>query len=320
MHACFKEISRTNRSVTVCFLHNAHNLRGDILLMTKCLGTAAAVSVLLGLVCTANGAPPCCDTTFRFDNWAGPSLPVLLFVPDAAEADTPIVIVMHGASREAERYYRDWRTEAQRHGFIVVVPYFSREDFPRSVHYNLGHVFDSETGRPRPAEAWTFAVIEPLFDAVVARLGGRQTQYTLFGHSAGSQFLHRFLYYVPDSRVKTAIAANAGWYTMPDFGVRFPYGLAESGLSEDVLAGYFARDLVVLLGGADTLREDEDFRKTPEAELQGPHRFDRGHTFYRVARAKAEALGVEFNWRLQEVPGAGHSNADMTPAAALLVE
>ena len=151
-------------------------------------------------------------------------------------------------------------------------------------------------------------------------LGGRQTHYTLFGHSAGSQFLHRFLYYVSGARVKRAIAANAGWYTMPDFGVRYPYGLAESGVTVEVLAGYFARDLVVLLGDADTLREDDDLRKTPEAELQGAHRFDRGRTFYRVARARAEALGVDFNWRLQEVQGAGHSNAEMTPAAALLVD
>jgi acetyl esterase/lipase len=284
------------------------------------LRVIAALSTALALAASAAPVTGGGDVTFEFGGWSGPPVPVRLFMPDAVDADTPIVVVMHGASREAERYYNDWRTEAAKLGFIVVVPYFSREDFPRSAHYNLGHVFQAETGKPRPAESWTFAVIEPLFDSVVERLGGRQTQYTLFGHSAGSQFLHRFLYYVPDARVKTAIAANAGWYTMPDFGVRYPYGLAESGLSEDVLAGYFARDLVVLLGGADTLREDEDLRKTPEAELQGPHRFDRGQTFYRVARAKAEALGVEFNWRLQEVPGAGHSNADMTPAAALLVE
>jgi hypothetical protein len=31
-------------------------------------------------------------------------------------------------------------------------------------------------------------------------------------------------------------------------------------------------------------------------------------------------MGVDFNWCLVTVPGAGHSNAAMTPAAALLVE
>jgi hypothetical protein len=260
------------------------------------------------------------DVRFDFNGWSGPSLPVRLFVPDGVNADTPIVIVMHGASRDAERYYENWRTEAEKHGFVVVVPYFSREDFPKSTHYNLGHVFDRGTGAPRPASSWTFAAIEPLFDAVVDRIGGEQAQYTIFGHSAGSQFLHRFLYYVPGARVKRAIAANAGWYTMPDYGVAYPYGLGGSGVPDRVLASYFARDLVVLLGDADTVRADEDLRKTPEAELQGAHRFDRGHTFYRVARAKAGDIGADFNWRLVEVPGATHSNAEMTPAAALLVD
>ncbi len=279
----------------------------------------AAAAVILVAASHAGTPRVTGDVLFDFGDWSGPSVPVRLYVPDAVTAHTPVVIVMHGASREAQRYYDDWRREATRHGFIVVVPYFGKDDFPRSAHYNLGHVFDRATGHARPASQWTFAAIEPLFDAVVAKLDGCQAGYTLFGHSAGSQFVHRFLYYVPDARAERAIAANAGWYTMPDFGVEYPYGLAGSGVADDVLANYLARDLVVLLGDADTLRDDDDLRKTPEAELQGRHRYERGHTFFRVARARAQALGSEFNWRLVEVPGAGHSNAAVTPAAARLV-
>lgn len=259
------------------------------------------------------------DIEFAFDGWAGPAIPVRMYVPDTADDNTPIVIVMHGASRDAPRYYADWRAEAASHGFVAVVPYFSGDAFPGSAHYNLGQVFDPDTGDPQPAAFWTYSAIEPLFDAVVEKLGGQQTQYTLYGHSAGSQFVHRFLYFVPDARVSRAILANAGWYTMPDFGVAWPYGLAGSGVSEDVLAAYLARDVVVLLGDADMDREDDTLRKTPEADLQGRDRFSRGHTFYRFARARAEELGVTFGWRLQDVPGAAHSNAEMTPAAAEFV-
>jgi hypothetical protein len=131
--------------------------------------------------------------------------------------------------------------------------------------------------------------------------------------------VHRFLYYKPDARVSKAILANAGWYTMPDFGVDYPYGLSESGVDHDVLTGYFGRNVTVLLGDADIDTSDDDLRRTPEAELQGPHRLARGHTFFRVAKAKAKALGVDFNWRIRIVPGAEHSNAQMTPAAAKLV-
>jgi hypothetical protein len=268
----------------------------------------------------AASPPPSGDLAFDFENWSGPAVPVQVFVPEGADRDATIVIVMHGASRDLPRYYADWRAAAVEHGFIVAVPHFSKEDFRGSARYNLGHVFDSDTGEPRPAETWTFAAIEPLFDEIVEQLGGSQARYMLFGHSAGSQFVHRFLYYVPDARVSRAIAANAGWYTMPDFGVAYPYGLAGSGVPESVLAAYFGRDIVVLLGDGDTVREDEDLRKTPEAELQGRHRFDRGHTFFRVARARAADLGVDFGWRVHVVPGATHSNAEMTPAAASFVE
>ena len=281
---------------------------------------AALALVFFSLPACALSPLPPGDLVFEFEDWSGPAVPVQVFVPEGADRDTRIVIVMHGASRDLPLYFADWRAAAVEQGFIVAVPYFSKEDFRGSARYNLGHVFDPETREPRSPHTWTFAAIEPLFDALVERLGGRQTDYTLFGHSAGSQFVHRFLYYVTDARVSRAIVANAGWYTMPDFGVAYPYGLAGSGVPESVLAGYFGRDIVVLLGDADTVREDEDLRKTPEAELQGRHRFDRGHTFFRVARARAAELGVDFRWRLQVVPGATHSNAEMTPAAALLVE
>ena len=290
--------------------------------MMKTLFTAIGVLVLglVGLAACAEQELPRGDVTFDFDNWDGPAVPVNMYVPHDVSATTPVVIVMHGASRDLPRYYGDWRKEGEEHGLIVVVPWFSKEAFPGSDNYNLGGVFAAETSEMRPREQWTFTAIEPLFDAVVERVGGEQTQYTLFGHSAGSQFVHRFLYYIPEARVKRAIAANAGWYTMPDFGVDWPYGLDGSGVDAGVLESYFARDMVVLLGDADTDREDDDLRKTPEAELQGPHRYARGYTFFRVASARAAELGVEFNWRLQDVPGAIHSNALMTPDAALLVD
>ena len=47
--------------------------------------------------------------------------------------------------------------------------------------------------------------------------------------------MHRYLYYVPEARVSRFIAANAGWYTMPDFSIGYPYGLKDAGIEEDAL-------------------------------------------------------------------------------------
>ena len=259
------------------------------------------------------------ESEWTFSGWQGPAVPVRTYVPVVRNEATPIVIVMHGASRDAPRYYADWKAQAAARGIIVVVPYLSKQDFPGSASYNLGNVFDPRTGKQRDKEQWTFSLIEPLFDEVVRRTGGAQRDYVLYGHSAGSQFVHRFLYYMPDARVSTFIAANAGWYTMPEFSVEYPYGLKASGISEDDLPRIFSRPLTLLQGGADTDANADSLRKTAEAARQGPNRLVRGLKMYRDAKASAEKLGTSFNWQVLVIKGADHDNARMAPAAAALV-
>ena len=254
---------------------------------------------------------------FEFSGWAGKAFPVRMFVPADFSDDSPIVIVMHGASRDVERYFNDWAPLGQLNNQIIVVPYFSKADFPKSAQYNLGFVFDDD--ELRPEALWTFSAIEPLFDEVVARLGTAHAGYTIYGHSAGAQFVHRILYYKPGARVDRYIAANAGWYTMPLFEVGYPYGLGGSHVGEEELERIFASDVVLLLGRNDTDPNADNLRQAKEAQLQGANRLQRGMTMYRVARQHARELEVAFNWRLEIVDDADHVNAKMAPAASSLV-
>ena len=275
---------------------------------------------LLFALGTAIAAPPAAgEHEFGFTAWSGPELNVRLFVPEQLEASTQIVIVMHGWSREAQRYFDDWKSVAAEKNFVVVVPHFPASDFETANDYNQGHVFDANSGKLRPQQQWTFAAIELLFDEVVARLGGAQVDYTLYGHSAGAQFVHRYLYYMPDARVRRYIAANAGWYTMPDFETGYPYGLGDSGIDEQGLAAALGKDLILLLGKEDIDASDPDLRNTPEAKRQGANRLARGLTMYQVAKRTAAELGADFKWRVVLVEDANHSNAKMVPAAASLI-
>ena len=257
---------------------------------------------------------------YEFSGWNGPAIEVLVFIPDGVNERTPVVVVMHGWSRAAQRYFDDWKALGDAQQFIVVVPYFPLEDFRSSHQYNLGHVFDEHNGKMRAVENWTFAVIEPLFDDVINRSSSEQAQYTLYGHSAGAQFVHRFLYYMPDARVKTSLAANAGWYTMPDFDTEYPYGLQDAAIDEDGLKAAFSKELVLLLGREDTDFTDPDLRNTPAAKRQGKNRLARGLTMYYVAKTNAAKLNVELKWRVVAVEGADHNNAKMAPTAAKLIE
>lgn len=276
-------------------------------------------TLIIGALLCAHLSTPVFAEKYEFAGWPGPAIDVHLFAPDRLQADTPVVIVMHGWSREAERYFKDWKALAEERDFVVVVPHFPVSDFRGSNDYNLGHVFDQGSGDIRPQEQWTFSVIELLFDDVVARLDGAQSEYTLYGHSAGSQFVHRYLYYVPDARVNRYIAANAGWYTMPDFDTEYPYGLEDASIDEDGLRAAFEKDMVVLLGREDTDFDDPDLRNTPEAKRQGKNRLARGLTMYYVAKSNAAKIGAKLNWRVMVVEGADHNNAKMAPTAATLI-
>ena len=53
--------------------------------------------------------------------------------------------------------------------------------------------------------------IEPLFDDVRKRFGTQVTRYSLYGHSAGAQFVHRYVLFMPEARLDKAVAAELGY-------------------------------------------------------------------------------------------------------------
>ena len=120
----------------------------------------------------------------------------------------------------------------------------------------------------------------------------------------------------PGVRIAKAVAANAGSYTMPTTEVKFPFGLGTTHLNEPSLRGAFGVPLVVLLGEADIDPNDELLPREPEAMAQGSHRFARGKTFFAAAKSVAAGLKTDYRWTLSTVPGVGHDNALMAPAAA----
>lgn len=277
---------------------------------------ATAMALLLG--CATSLSAEDGRGRFVFAEWEGPPLPVWYQLPAEVKADTPVVVIMHGVNRDADRYRDEWAGLAVQHRFIVIVPEFSRSDFPGAASYNMGF-FAEEDGTLRPRRLWSFAAIEPLFDEARRLFGTAAERYTIYGHSAGAQFVHRFVMFMPEARIEQAIAANAGWYTMPDPAIAFPYGLGAAPVAPDTFNAVLAKPLTVLLGTADTDTADPDLRTTPEANRQGPHRFARGQRFFAEGRALATRLDTPFGWRMEHVPGVGHKNGLMALAAAELI-
>lgn len=255
---------------------------------------------------------------FTFTEWDGPALRVWYTVPDNFDENMPIVFVMHGVGRDADRYHAEWHEYAQTYGFVLLVPEFSDADFPGAAGYNLGNVFAAD-GQMNHESQWSYSALDPIFTAVAHTLASKRTTYRLYGHSAGAQYAHRFLLYKPSAQLEMAIVANAGWYTMPDMEVTFPYGLKSSGLTLTQVAPVLSKPVVILLGDQDTDPAHPSLRITAEAMIQGPHRFARGHSFYRKAGVAAGETGTPFHWQLIIVAGAQHNNHQMATAAAPLL-
>ncbi len=245
---------------------------------------------------------------------AGHHVTVWYYIPPGTTPQTPVVVVMHGVARDGERYLTDWMPFAQEHHFLLVVPEFSKEQFPGEEGYIYGNTVDV-AGRPVPREQWSFSMIEPVFDAVRARTGNRTERYSIYGHSAGSQFVQRFIYFVPAARVDRVVIANAGWYMLPDLSTAFPYGLKNTPVTEADLRHALALPMTVLLGTADIDPHHKLLRHTPESDAQGMFRLARGKFFFAQAEAAAKARKLPVVWRLDTAPDIAHSDAGMAPFA-----
>ncbi len=230
----------------------------------------------------------------------------------------PVFFAMHGTQRDAKRYRDEWQGYAERFQALLLAPEFSAELFPGRRSYNLGNIASTGGGSELSNDS-AFAVIEQIFDYARRIVGVKTENYRIYGHSAGAQFVHRLVLFNPRARVAIAVAANAGWYTMPDFAVDFPYGLKGTGITPEDLKLAFGKKLVIALGENDSDPNHRWLNRSAAAMQQGTQRLERGRNFFRQAELAAARLDAPFNWQIETVPGAGHQNSAMARAVAPLL-
>ncbi|MFA5713922.1 MAG: hypothetical protein WC960_07110, partial [Bacteroidales bacterium] len=223
---------------------------------------------------------------------------IFYFVPPKGDIKTmPILFAMHGADRKGDVQIESWRYFAQENNFIVIAPQFAREEYKEN-DYQFGGITTTRLGSElRPSQEWTYKIIEPIFDFFKKSSGNVSETYDIWGHSAGGQFVHRFLLATPTARVRKAVASNAGNYTFPiPEGLKdangkvwgWPYSIYGTPFVErEILTSYFAKPLVVHGGDMDTTTTRKDFPKDPPSMAQGAHRYERAQKFYAEAKSLA---------------------------------
>jgi len=261
-------------------------------------------------------------TQFEFvDKKGDPTRPmtIWMYVPSGCDNTCPLQFVMHGVKRNAEDYLDNWVEFARAGKFIVVAPEFGRKYFPKDDDYSLGR----STVESDPAK-WGFAVPEHLFDQLKARYGFTADSYRMFGHSAGGQFVHRMHLFVANHRADPIIAANPGWYTLPEWGIdkttyKFPHNTIGSRVDAARAREALSCKFILLLGSKDTDPNDPVLNKSAGANEQGGNRFARGEYFFTASINAAKALGTNFAWQKNTVEGVAHSGPRMSAAAVELM-
>jgi len=257
---------------------------------------------------------------FNFTSSANVTIPVYFAIPEVINNKTRLVVVMHGRKRNAQTYRDQWAQSSKDLNLLVIVPEFSEESFPGVFGFNYGNVF-TENLIPIRKDLQAFSFIKPLVEQTIKdfRISDK---WGIYGHGAGAHFVHRLVLHNPNLDYTLAIAANLGWYLTPQ-DIPWPFGLKDSGISEDDLAQAYRKYFLLLLGKSDLSTKPN----TPyvasifdKVTAQGIHRLDRGRNFFKQSIAKARSMDVFLKWGMVEVPTKdGHSNTQqMVPYAAEL--
>ena len=251
------------------------------------------------------------ETTFSY--WDKPDAQIYFSKPDSIDANTKIIFIMHGASRTAEQYLIDWLPLANNRNVVLIAPEFSKEYYPEYVYLMMS----TERGRMLKDESlYLTDSLGTLFDYFKAKLKLSTTTYRLYGHSGGSQFVHRYLLLSDERRVEKAAMANAGLYTFVDDQIPYPFGIKNMNVSDERLAWFLRLKGGVFLGAADTDPRHHSLLSSRKARKQGKHRFERGNNFFNDLIKFGVEKNLPFRWRFQTVPSIAHDNAGMSLAAS----
>jgi dienelactone hydrolase len=232
---------------------------------------------------------------------ADPGQEYFVYVPKSGGEGAPLLVAVHGISRNAREVATLFSKHAESHGVVLVAPVFSAE---RSGDYQrLGR-----KGRGNRADQ----ALEAIVEEVALLTGAQASEFYLFGYSGGAQFAHRYSMANPHRVARAAVAA-AGWYSFPDARERFPYGIAPNrdlpGVRFDP-EEFLRVPITVLVGDDDT--SDDGVRRTARVDRQqGETRVERARNWVAAMQAAAQAYRLPSLVSCETIPGGGHSFATL---------
>lgn len=230
--------------------------------------------------------------------YAADGFEMLAHIPPGAGPGAPVLVAVHGISRNAREHLTAF-ADAAGDGAAILAPRFDAGRFPS--YQRLG------IGRDEPRAD---LMLDAALAQVAAQTGLDLRRPHLFGFSGGAQFAQRFAMLRPGAAASLHLA-SAGWYTFFDAAAPWPRGCARHPIGRRVMAeeAFFHRiPCHVHVGELDTDR-DEALRTGPRVDAQqGANRRARAETWTGHIAARRGAHGAPI--ALSLLPGCGHDFAD----------
>ncbi len=225
-----------------------------------------------------------------------------LYVPLTAAANAPILVSVHGISRNAFEHVSALAGEAEAHGVVIVAPLFDEARFPD--FQRLGR-----NGHGQRADL----ALRRVLDDMTRYTGRNSERFYLYGHSGGGQFAHRYAMAYPDRIIRYAVSA-AGWYTLPDRSMKFPHGMGETKALPGLrfaMHPFLRVPACIFVGARDTVRDGALNKSVFADSYQGRNRVERARHWVEAMRTAARWHDLPTAYDFRILPRAGHDFTDL---------
>ena len=246
-----------------------------------------------------------------YASWDKPDVELLYALPEVVNENTKVLFIIHGSSRDAERYLNAWLADIKNKNVILVAPHFTKENYSNYATLQMstssGRLLKNQSNHLKNS-------ISSFYSFFKSKYNLDSPTYRIFGFSGGSQFIHRYLMYGEDQNIEKAAIGSAGWYTFLN-SEPFPYGTRNMPIDRERYEWFLSRQVLFVLGGKDDNPNHSTLNSSKGARKQGDHRLERGQNYFKNLVAFGEEYQIPFRWRYKVVSNLGHNTEAMTKNA-----
>jgi hypothetical protein len=240
------------------------------------------------------------------------------YAPPQVKKPLQFLVVIHGmvpADRKArdvaKSYLETFKKYSEKTGSVLIVPIFTKDEYGGD-NGPIGG-YRGLVGRNHNADAFLNSIISSYQEL----FSGYDGRFYLLGHSAGAQFVSRYIACHPD-RIIAASIVSAGSYMFIDNTVKFPYGIKrlrgnlvwkdnhkrsiDISIEDDKLKEMVSLDVSVIVG-----EEDRSLLRDLKGQ-RGHNRYGRGKAWVKNVKDFAVSRDLSTKFEFIGVKGAGHNS------------